>query len=142
MRSGGLRVAGRERDPGGYLAVERDLEGVGARPGQGHVEDQHGSGLDVHHARRRLTELDRALAAEQLGATVVHEPDPDGVDADLGPAATHPKHQVGARADRREIAQPDMLKDAEDAQLALLVDQGVVGDDGKIEVQVTPPGSR
>jgi hypothetical protein len=35
-----------------------------------------------------------------------------------------------------------MLKDAEDAQLALLVDQGVVGDDGKIEVQVTPPGSR
>jgi hypothetical protein len=35
-----------------------------------------------------------------------------------------------------------MLKDTEHAQLALLVDQGVVGDDGEIEVQLTPPGSR
>jgi hypothetical protein len=34
-----------------------------------------------------------------------------------------------------------MLEDAEDAELALLVDQGVVGDDGEIEVQVRPPGS-
>jgi hypothetical protein len=49
---------------------------------------------------------------------------------------------VGAGADRRETGEPDVLEDAQHAQLALLVDQGVVGDDGEIEVQLRPPGSR
>jgi hypothetical protein len=35
-----------------------------------------------------------------------------------------------------------VLEHAQHAQLSLLVDQGVVGDDREIEVQVTPPGSR
>jgi hypothetical protein len=63
------------------------------------------------------------------------------VHADLGPAAADPEHQVRARAHRGEAGQPDVLEDAEDAQLALLVDQGVIGDDGEIEVQVRTPGS-
>jgi hypothetical protein len=35
-----------------------------------------------------------------------------------------------------------VLEDAQHAELALLVDQGVIGDDGEIEMQLTPPGSR
>jgi hypothetical protein len=62
--------------------------------------------------------------------------------ADLGAAPAHPEYQVGARTHGGEIGQPHMLEDAEHAQLALLVDQGIVGDDGEIEVQVRPPGSR
>jgi hypothetical protein len=33
-----------------------------------------------------------------------------------------------------------VLKDAEDAELALLVDEGIIGDDGEIDVQVRRPG--
>ena len=55
--------------------------------------------------------------------------------ADFRAAASYPKHQVGARVDRWKVREPDMLKHAEDAELALLVDQGVVGDNSEIEVQ-------
>jgi hypothetical protein len=47
---------------------------------------------------------------------------------------------VSAGADRREFGQPDVLEDAQDAQLALLVDQGVVGRQCEVEVQVRTPG--
>ena len=97
-----LRIPGGERHPAGQLAVEADLEGVLAGAGQGNVEHQHRAGLDVDHAGRRLAELHRALAAQQLGPAVIHEADPDGVDADLGAPAAHPQHQVGAGIDRRE----------------------------------------
>jgi len=80
--------------------------------------------------------LHRALAAEQLGAVFVHEPDADGVDADLGPAALHPEDEMRPRADGGKAGQPDVLEDAEDAELALLVDEGVVGDERKVEMQV------
>ena len=36
---------------------------------------------------------------------------------------------------RREIRQPDMLKHAQHAELALLIDEGVVRYDSKVEVQ-------
>ena len=97
-----LRIARGERHPIGQLAIEADLEGVLAGTGKGNVEHQHRSGLDVHHARRRLAELHRALAAEQLGAGVVHEADADRVHADLRAAPPHPQHQVGSGTHRRE----------------------------------------
>jgi hypothetical protein len=140
--SGRLSVSGGERNPAGDFVVQRDLEGVGPRPGKRHVEDQHGTGLDVYHAGGRLAELHRPLPAEQLGPGFIDEPDADGVDSDLGPPPPHPEHQVGAGTDGREAAQPDMLKDSQDAELALLIDEGIVGDDGEIEVQVRRPGSR
>ncbi len=64
------------------------------------------------------------------------------MDPDLGPAPAHPEDQVRTGADRRKVREPDVLEDPQHAELALLVDQGVVGDDGKIEPQITPPGSR
>jgi hypothetical protein len=42
---------------------------------------------------------------------------------------------VSARINCREIGEPDVLKHAEHAELALLVDQGVVRDDCEVEVQ-------
>jgi hypothetical protein len=62
------------------------------------------------------------------------------VHADLGTAASHPEHQMGAGANRWKAGQPDVLEHAQDAQLALLVDQCVVGDDREVEMQLTPPG--
>jgi hypothetical protein len=62
------------------------------------------------------------------------------VDADLGPPPPDPEYQVGAGADRREFGEPDVLENAQDAQLALLVDQGIVGRQREVEVQVRIPG--
>ena len=142
MGSGCLCVTGGEGNAGRHFAVERDLEGVHAGPRQRHVEHQYRARLDVHNARGRLAELDRALATEQLGAALVHKADPDRVNAYLGPPTSHSQHQMSPRTDRGEIRDPDMLKDAEHTQLALLVDEGVIGDEGEIEMQLRSPGWR
>jgi hypothetical protein len=57
------------------------------------------------------------------------------VNPDLGAPAPHSKHQVGPRVYRGEIGEPDVLKHAKHAEFALLVDQGVVGDDREVEIQ-------
>jgi hypothetical protein len=119
------------------LAIEADLEGVLSRTRQGNIEDQHRSGLDVDHSGRRLAELHGALSPEELVPVLVHETDADGVNADFGPAATHPQYEVSARIHCRKVGQPDVLKHAQHAELALLVDQGVVGDDREVEMQVS-----
>jgi len=130
-----LRIPGGERDPAGQLSVQADLEGILARPGQGDVEHQNGTGFHVYHSRGRLPELDGALTTEELAAILVHEADPYGVNSDLRPPPANPKHQVGAGIYRGEVGQPDMLEHAEHAELALLVDQGVVGYNSEVEMQ-------
>lgn len=106
-----------------------------AGAGQGNIENQDRPRLHIHDSRRWLTKLHRAFAAQQLASAFIDESDPDGVDADLGTPASHPKHQVGAGIHRREVRQPHVLEHSQHAELALLIDQGVVGDDGKIEMQ-------
>ena len=124
-----LRVPGGERDPSRYLAIECDLERVGAGAGERDIEHKHCPCLDVHDAGRWLAELHRALAAEQLVSSLVHESDADGVHPDLGASAADAQHEVRAGTHRREAGEPDVLEDAEDAEFALLVDEGVVGDE-------------
>jgi hypothetical protein len=119
----------------GRLAVEADLERVLSGARQGHVEDEHGAGLHVDHSGRRLAELHRALTAEQFGSRVVHEANPDGMHANFGAPSPNPEHQVSPGIYRREIGEPDVLKHAEHAELALLIDQGVIRDDREVEVQ-------
>jgi hypothetical protein len=132
-----LRIPGGEGNPVGELSIETDLEGVLSGAGKRHVEHQDSTGLDIYHPGGRLAELHRALAAEELAPTLVDKADPDGMDPDLGTPAPHPEHQVGAGVHRREIGQPHVLEHAEHAELALLIDQGVIGNDGKIEMQVS-----
>jgi hypothetical protein len=124
-----------KRHPVGRLAVEADLECVLSRARKGHIEDEHGAGLHVDYAGGRLPELHRALTAKQLGSRVVDEANPYGMNADLGPPPPNPKHEVGPGIYRGEVGEPHVLEHAEHAELALLIDQGVVGDDGEIEVQ-------
>jgi hypothetical protein len=135
-----LRISRRKRHPVSELPIETDLEGVLPGPGEGHVEDQHGTGFDIHDSRRWLTELHGAFAAQELAPTVIDEADSDGVDPDLGAPAPDPEHQVGAGVHRRKIREPHVLEHAQHAQLALLIDQGVVGNDGEIEMQLRRPG--
>jgi hypothetical protein len=130
-----LWISGRERHTVGGLSIETYLEGVLTGPGQGNVEHQYRPGFYIHDSRGRLAKLDGALTAEKLRAGVVHKADANGVYADFGPPPPHAKHQMGARVDGWEVREPDVLKHAEHAELALLVDQGIVGDDGKVEVQ-------
>jgi hypothetical protein len=130
-----LRVPRGERNPRRRLAVERDLERVGSRLRERDVEDQHRSGLHIHDACGRLAELDRPFAAEQLVSSLVYEPDPDRVDSDLRASSTNPQHEVGARTDGRETGEPDVLEDAENAELSLLIDEGVIGDEREVEMQ-------
>lgn len=130
-----LRIPRRQRHPVGRLAIEADLEGILAGAGQGNVENQHCARLYIHYPGWRLSKLHRAFAAEQLGAGFVDEADPDGMDADLGATPADPQHQVSAGIYGREVGEPNVLEYAEHAELALLVDQGVIGDDGKIEMQ-------
>jgi hypothetical protein len=62
--------------------------------------------------------------------------------ADLGALPPDPEYQVGAGMDRREARDPDVLEESQHGQLALLVNQRVVGQDREIEEQLRPPGSR
>jgi hypothetical protein len=130
-----LRVSSRECHPAGALSIEADLEGVLARPGKGDVEHQHCAGFDIYNPCRWLAKLHRALATEKLSAGVVHKLDAYGVCADFRPAPSYPKDEMGARVDGGKVREPDMLKHAEYTELALLVDQGVVGDNSEVEVQ-------
>ena len=130
-------MRGRQRHPATHLSIQCDLEGVLPGAGQGNIEHQHGSGFHVHHTGRWLAELYGSLAAEQLGAGLVHEANPDAVDADLGAPSPNPKHQVSAGANCGEIGQPHMLEDSQHAQLSLLINEGVVGDESEIEVQLS-----
>jgi hypothetical protein len=59
---------------------------------------------------------------------------------DLGAPAAEPEHQVGAGMNGGEVGYPDMLEQPQDRKLALLIDEGVVGQDREIEEQVRPPG--
>lgn len=131
----GLRVPGRQRHPTGVLAIETDLESVLPGTGQRHIEDENRAGLDIHHPSRRLPELNRPLTAEELSSTFVHETDPYGMDPDFRTPPSDSKDEVGPGVDRGKVGQPHVLKDSQDAQLPLLVDQRIVCDDGKIEMQ-------
>jgi hypothetical protein len=126
-----------ERNPAGKFAIEADLEGIRAGPGQGNIEDENRPRFDVHHAGRGLPELNGALAAHELGSGLVHEPDADGVHPDLGAPPAYPEHEVGPGIDGGKIGEPDVLEHAQHAELALLVDQGIIGDDREIEVQLS-----
>jgi hypothetical protein len=132
-----LRIPGGECYPVGKLPVETDLEGVLSGPGKGNVEYEYGAGLHVDHAGRWLSELHGAFATQELAPALVDEPNPDGVNANLGPAAPHSKNQMGAGVYRGEIGQPDVLEHAQHAEFALLVDQGIVSDHGEIEMQLS-----
>jgi hypothetical protein len=83
-----------------------------------------------------------ALSTQQLGPGFVNEPDSDRVHPDFRAAAAHPKHQMGARVHRREPTHPHMLEDAEDGELTLLINQGVVGQNCEVDLQLRTPGSR
>lgn len=79
----------------------------------------------------------RALAAQELASAVVDKTNSNGVDPDLGAPSPDPQHQVGTGIHGGKVREPDVLEHAEDAELALLVDQSVVGDDGKVEMQLS-----
>ena len=132
----GLRVTGGERDPVGEFAVEADLECVLARAGKGDIEHQDRSGLDVDYASRGLTELHRSFTAEELVVAVVDKTNTDGVNADFRATPADPEDQMGTGVHRWEVGQPDVLEHPEHTQLSLLVDQGVISDNGKVEVQL------
>jgi hypothetical protein len=130
-----LGISRRKRHPVGELPVQADLEGILAGAGKGNVEHQDGSRFHVDHARRRLTELYGAFAAEELAPCVVDETDPNGMNPDLRAPPANAEHEVSAGVHRGEVREPDVLEHAEHAEFALLINQGVVGDDGKIEMQ-------
>ena len=130
-----LWISGRQRHPARALSIEADLERVLAGPREGYVEDQHCTGFHVHYTGRWLTKLDGALSTQKLGAGVVHKADANGMCADLRPASPHPKDEMSPGVDGREVREPDVLEHAEHAELALLIDQGVVGDNSEVEVQ-------
>jgi hypothetical protein len=44
---------------------------------------------------------------------------------------------MGSGVYRGKVREPDVLKHAQDAELPLLVDQCVIGDDGEIEMQLS-----
>jgi hypothetical protein len=132
----GLRVTGGERDPVGQFAVEADFERVLARAGKGNIEYQDRSGFDVDYAGRWLTELHRSFTAEELVAALVDETNTDGVNANLRTTPADPENQMGTGVHRWEVGEPDVLEHSEHTQLSLLVDQGVISDNGKIEVQL------
>jgi hypothetical protein len=125
----------RQGHPIRQLPIQTDLEGVLAGTGKGNIEHQNRARLHVDHSGGRLAKLHCPFTSQELTAAVIDKADPDGMNPNLGAPAPHSKHQVGAGVYRRKVREPHVLKHAQHAELALLIDQGVVGDDGKIEVQ-------
>jgi hypothetical protein len=131
-----LGISRRQRHPIRQLPIQTDLEGILARSGQGYIEHQDGTGLDIDHAGGRLAELNGPLSAQQLVAAFIHKPNANGVHPNLGTPTPNSEHQMSPGVHCREIREPDVLEHAQDTELALLVDQGVIGDDGEIEMQL------
>ena len=55
--------------------------------------------------------------------------------ANFSAPASYAEDQVGAGVHCGKVRKPDVLKHTEHTELALLVDQGIIGDDREIEVQ-------
>ena len=130
-----LGIPGRECYSVGRLAVQADLESILPRSRQGNVEHEHRARFDIDHTGWGLTELHCTLSPEELSTRVVHETDPDGMNAYFGASSPHSEHKVGPGIYRGEVGEPHVLKHAQYAELALLIDEGVVGDDSEVEVQ-------
>ena len=93
-------------------------------------------------AGRRLPKLHGAFAAQQLGSGFIHKADPNGVDADLRAPAPDSEYQMSPGIHRRKVGEPDVLKHAQHAEFPLLIDQGVIGNNGEIEVQGSADSDR
>ena len=131
-----------ERDSMLVASIEADLEGIVSCPRQGEVEHQHGPRLHIGDPRRWFPELDGSFALHQSRPLIIDEPDAHRVVPDLRAPATHPEHEVRARMDGRERGNPDVLKQPQHGEFALLVNQGVVREHREVQEQLTPPGSR
>jgi hypothetical protein len=59
---------------------------------------------------------------------------------DLGAAAAYSEHQMGARVHGRKIGHPHVLEEAQHRQLSLLIDQGIICENGEVQKQVRTPG--
>jgi hypothetical protein len=129
-----------ERDVVAVLPIQADLEAVRSGLRERQVEDQDGTRLDIRHPGGGFAELDRALPFEEGVGPLIEEADAQHVSTDLGPPPAHPEDQVRARMQGRELRYPDVLEEAEDRKLAVLVDQGVIGEDREVEEQVSSRG--
>src|SRR5205814_9152832 len=144
-----LRSAGRLGGQLGYghrygglpLPVHGDLEAVRYRVRQRYVEYQDGAGFGVGHARRGLGEGDVAVAAEDFRVLFVEQADLHVMLADLGALPLEPQHEVQPGVHGGKLLHPDVLEDPEDGELARLIDERVVRDDGKVEVHARPLAS-
>jgi len=141
MKGAALRpghLCGGERHPVDLPRVQADLEPIVTWTGQRKVEDQDRPGLHIGHPRWRLPELHGAFALDQGRSLLIHKTDPHRMLADLGPPPAYSQDQMGARVNGGKPRHPHVLKQTQHRQLALLVDQGVVGKDREIEDQITP----
>src|SRR4029077_19137500 len=75
-----------------------------------------------------------ARAAEDLRVLLVHQPNLHVMLADLRALTLEAQHKVQTRVHRRELLHPDVLEDAQHRELAGLIDDRVVGDDGEVEM--------
>src|SRR4029077_1742321 len=133
------QLAHRQGHRGLPFSVDGDLEAVRARVRERHVEHENRSGLDVGHSRGRLGEVHAAVAAEDLGVLLVHQPDLHLVLADLGALPLEAEHEVQTGMHGGELLHPDVLEDPQHRQFSGLIDDRIVGDDGEVEVQAIWP---
>lgn len=110
------------------------MVGTGLR--EGNIEDQNGAGFDFGYPGWRLSELHGTVAAHQFPTLFIDEPDSHEMLADFSSPAFHPQDEMGPRMSGRKPGHPDVLKDPEHRELALLVDQGVVRQHREVDLHV------
>ena len=130
-----LRVPGGQRDSARHLAIEGDLERIRPGAGKRDVEHQHRSGLDIHDAGRRLAELHRPSPP----SSSFPPSSTNRIRIVCTPISVRRPRTRSTRCVRGHTAgkarEPHVLEYAEDAELALLVDEGVVSDEREVEMQ-------
>jgi hypothetical protein len=106
------------------------------------VEYQHSRGFDFGYSGRRLGEVYRTGAPQELGTVFVHELDLDLMLPHLGALSFQTEHQMQSRMHGGELRHPDVLEDPEHGHLARLIDQGVIGDNREIEMHAPTCAAR
>ncbi len=97
---------------------------------QRHVEDQDGACLDFRHPGRGLGEAHGAVTGDDLVLVFVGETYAHFVLPEFGSPTLQAHYEVQAGMHDRESLNPNVLEDSHDGELTVLVNEGVVAQEG------------
>jgi hypothetical protein len=126
-------IPGHERQSRGLATVECHGNHMFTGRLERQVDHDDSWRLDFLHPGWRFHQLQTRRVIEQYIAIRRVQPDSQLMIADFSPQAAHQQHHVGPGMNGRVLRDGNMPPDADHRQLALLVDQRVIAQQGQID---------